>query len=599
MKKRILALFLVLLTVCSSLLALSSCVRRDALTDAPTEGVTDAPTEEPTEGVTNAPTEEPTEGVTNAPTEEPTEGVTNAPTEEPTEGVTNAPTEEPTEGVTEAPTEEPTEEPTDDPALKPFEELDFGDEKIYISLSKFTSGEIPIESYQFIQGPDRVGSDSVLNLVYERNQNVENVVNILPTYVYTNLGYDGIAEDISKHVMMPSKETPDLYIDQIYGLVRAQMAGHLMNVLTKEEKNHFDFGSKTENVNGWYNPYMNAFNFASDEKMYLLAGDYFMDVIRHLTLTAVNLTDFEAYFLKGDTKNPALGVGKDYLYNTVEQGLWTVDKMIEWSDVAYKDMNNNKAKDKSDRLGVLVYDGGPSAMGILPSLDVSLYQVSADGKYTVAQSDTAFNAITAWQNAFASKGVHLMKSSEAAGGYADLATIFIDGNVLFAAGIQLFQLETSEMKNMEEQKCLIPYPKYSESDVYCVTTHDNARVGGILKTTSKFEAVSAWVQASTVSSAKVINEYYQVALKYKNGVDYGATKMLELVHDSIASPKWIVDTAILSTTNNFFTSNEQNPTHYSRVTTDKTNTYSSKYQSATSRLTGALKAYQAIFNGLK
>ncbi len=487
-----------------------------------------------------------------------------------------------------------------DPLLKPYEELDFGDEEIIISLSEFTSGEITMESYQYIQGPDRVGSDSVLNLVYERNQNVENAVNILPTYVYTNLAYNGIAEDINKHVMMPGKETPDLYIDQIYGLVRAQMSGHLMNVLTKEEKNHFDFGSKTENMNGWYNAYMNGFNFASDEKMYMLAGDYFMDVIRMLSLTAANLTDFEAYFLKGDTERPDLGTGKDYLYNTVEAGEWTIDKMIEWSNVAYKDTNNNSKKDKDDRLGVLVYDGGNSAQSLLPSNDVSLYQVSKDGtKYTVGASQTAVNSINMWLKAFASKGVHLLKTAEAAGGYADLATIFIDGNTLFAPGIQLFQLETSQMKGMEEQKCLIPYPKLDSKTPYYVFSHDNARVGGILKTTTKFEAVSAWVQASSVSSSKILDEYYNVALKYKNGVDYGSTKMLDLVYDSICNPKWIVDTAILSTTNNAFTSTEQNPTHYGRVTVDKTNTYSSKYQSATSRLNEALKAYQETFNGLK
>ena len=75
--------------------------------------------------------------------------------------------------------------------------------------------------------------------------------------------------------------------------------------------------------------------------------------------------------------------------------------------------------------------------------------------------------------------------------------------------------------------------------------------------------------------------------------------MLDLVYDSICNPKWIVDTAILSTTNNAFASTEQNPTHHGRVTADKTNTYSSKYQSATSRLNEALKAYQATFNGLK
>lgn len=486
-----------------------------------------------------------------------------------------------------------------DPALEAFEELDFKDQEITVSLSKYTWAEIPLESHQFIQGPDRVGADSVLNLIYERNQNVSNAIGVLPNYVYTALDCHDIPEDISRHVMMPSADTPDLYVDQVFGMVRAQMQGNLMNVLTEEETSHFEFGSKTENENGWYNRYMNGFNFASDEKMYLLAGDYFMDVIRMLNLTAVNLTDFEALFLKGDNARPELGTGRDYLYNTVEQGEWTVDKMVEWSSVAYKDTNNNSKKDQDDRLGLIVYNGGPSAMGILPSADVSLYEVSKDStRYSVGASKTAVNAINAWQGAFASKGVHLLKSPEVSD-YAGLTSTFIDGDALFATGIQLFQLETQEMKGMEKEKCLVPFPKLTVDDDYCVFTHDNARVGGILKSTGKFEAVSAWVQAASVSSTKILDEYYNVALKYKNGTDYGSTKMLDIVYDNIRNPKWIVDTAILEVTNNAFTETAQNPTAHNRVTADMTNQYSSKYQSAASRLQVALDSYKAIFSALE
>ena len=488
-----------------------------------------------------------------------------------------------------------------DKRLEGFEALDLPETEIVISLSKFSSSQIPEGSYQYVEGPDRVGSDGVLNLIYERNQNVKNAVNVTPTYVYTSLAWNEIAEDVTKHVMMPSKGTPDLYVDQIYGMVRAQMQGNLMNVLTKDEKNHFDFGDdKTVNDQGWYNAYMNAFNFASDEKMYMLVGDYFMGVIRMLNLTGVNLTDFEAYFLKGNSEKPELGTGKDYFYNTVETGGWTVDQMIEWSNVAYKDTNSNSKKDKDDRLGVLLYEGGPAAMSLLPAHDVSLYKVSDDGKkYSVGLSQTAVESINKWQQAVASKGLYLMPYAEHANDYSLLSGTFIDGDVLFAPGILLHQLESQEMKGMEDQKCLVPYPKLSEEDSYYVFTHDNARVGGILKTTLKFEAVSAWLQASSMVSDKILDEYYNVALKYKNGTDYGSTKMLDIVYDHICNPKWIVDSAILSVTNNSFTKEKERPTHFSRVTQDKTNTYSSTYNAAKNRLTEALKDYQEIFANLK
>ena len=152
---------------------------------------------------------------------------------------------------------------------------------------------------------------------------------------------------------------------------------------------------------------------------------------------------------------------------------------------------------------------------------------------------------------------------------------------------------------MEKEKCLIPFPKLNESEDYYVFTHDNARVGGILKSTDKFEAVSAWVQAASVSSTKILDEYYNVALKYKNGTDYGSTKMLDIVYDHICNPKYIVDTAVLSVTNNSFQQGSQNPTSHGRVTEDTVNQYANKYQAASSRLDIALTEYKKIFNDLK
>ena len=154
------------------------------------------------------------------------------------------------------------------------------------------------------------------------------------------------------------------------------------------------------------------------------------------------------------------------------------------------------------------------------------------------------------------------------------------------------------MKAMNDEKCLIPYPKADPNAPYYVTTHDNARVGGILKSTSKFAAVSAYLQAATMTSDVILDEYYHVALKYKFVTDSDSKKMLDLAHDSICNPKWIVDSAILSVTNNSFTSSTLNPTNYTRVTADRTNMYSSTYQAATSRLKSALASYKAIFDGL-
>ena len=532
---------------------------------------------------------------TYAPTEAPTSEITSEIPSESASAPSDAPSDTPSAST-------PTEAPTMDPLLAPFEELDFGGAEIVIALSQYVPYDIPRKSYQYIQGPESQGADTVLNAVYERNLQVEEALGISPRYVLTNLvGYDDIATNIAMNNNMPANEGPDLYIDQVCGMIRAQMEGRLMNVKTKARKNHFDFGDdKTKNANGYYNAYMHGFNFASDEKMYLLAGDYFTDVARQMTLTAVNLSSFKEVFYKGDSKRPELGMGTDYLYNTVEAGEWTVDKMIEWSAAGgvYKDHNNNSQKDKDDRLGVLVYEGGYSAVSLLPSMDVSLYQVSEDGtQYKVGQSQQAFDAISKWQEAFASHGVYLMKWGDAPNGNADLIKKFAGGDVLFALGVQLYQLENEELKGMTDNVCLIPYPKLHASDPYCVTVSDTACVGGVFVNTADFEAVSAWVQASSVTSRKVLDEYCNVLLTPGESGEFGSVTMLDIAFANIANPKWIVEADMLSSTGNAIEP-DLHPTDCSRVTRDKSNYYVSKYAMSEQNLRSALGYYQKTFNGL-
>ena len=184
--------------------------------------------------------------------------------------------------------------------------------------------------------------------------------------------------------------------------------------------------------------------------------------------------------------------------------------------------------------------------------------------------------------------------------YADHPTTFVNGNVLFATGIQLFQLETEEFKNMGDNKCVLPFPKVKESDPYCVSTHDNARVGGILISSTKFEECTAWIQASTVTSQQVLDNYYNEALKYKYGTEFGTTIMMDIIYQNISYPRFIVDSALLTITNIKIDSTNQ-PTSYTRITGSNatTNTYSSLFASVSIQMAEGLRLYKEKFDNLR
>ncbi len=470
-----------------------------------------------------------------------------------------------------------------------FENLGYYDgEEIVISLSKYTSSEITMESYQYIQGPDQMTADSVQNKIYDRNVDVADAIGVEPRYVYTNLGYSEVMADVQNKVLAPSKNTPDLYIDQVYGMIRAQQSGFLMNVL--KDGTNVDLTAK-----GWYTDYMDAYNFGSDTKLYLLAGDYFMDVIRFLNTVAVNLTMFQNLYPKqGGTK---------LLYDTVEQGNWTIDQMMTWCEDAFQDTGKVSGKaDEDDRLGLISYNGGPAAMGWIPSVNVCAFNVDANGQYSV-HTKTDERAVKVIDKLLAlmggTTGVLFAMSAPTNTANA-VREIFIDGTALFTSGVLLSYLETTEYLNMEDDKCVIPFPKLEASDKYYVTAHDNARVGSILICTEKFKETTAWLQAMALTSTDVLDEYYNVALKFKYGTDLGTTKMLDIIYDSICASHWITATAII-TTGGVTSSNNGSPLGfwYSGVSSlPASNTYVSLYTSVKSQYGTALNAFEKTFDDL-
>lgn len=467
--------------------------------------------------------------------------------------------------------------------------IDFGGEKIVISLSKYTSGIILNQSTQYIEGPDKVSSDPVMTKILERNERISSAIGIEPRYVYTNVNYVGIIPDIEQKVLAPGKDTPDLYIDQAYGLVRSQIKGHLKNVYGSEsEKSYVDFS-----VDGWYADYMSAFNFGSQDKLYMLAGDYFMDVLRFTNTIGCNLSLFDDIFPKEG--------GRQYLYRTVsagdgKTGGFTYDVLTAWCEAAYKDADHNGSYTEGDRVGLYSHSSGPAGMGFMPTCDVSLYNINENGTFSVFEGPDKRSldaVITIRQLLLNTKGVYYNPYATNA---FDSVVTFVNKGALFISGMLLFYLENEEFRQMEDDKCVIPYPKLYESDTeYVTTTHDNARMGAILASSNKLTEVTAWVQAMALTSGDVRETYYQGALKFKYGTDAGTTHMLDTVYNTISAPYWIICDAIPEHGDY----NVINPISHMVYLVKDTNTYVSDYQSARTPLRSALAAYMTEFSKLK
>ena len=130
-----------------------------------------------------------------------------------------------------------------------WDSVDFGgvEVKMAYSNNRFDWASFPAADV-YTKGPDAAGDNEVHREVLKRNAAAVDALNVKITYIPKDLDNLDIADDVRTIVMTAAKTSPDIYNNDMYGLSRAMVNGHLWNVKNAGEgiKNYFDFEAK-----GW------------------------------------------------------------------------------------------------------------------------------------------------------------------------------------------------------------------------------------------------------------------------------------------------------------------------------------------------------------
>ena len=370
-------------------------------------------------------------------------------------------------------------------------------------------------------------ADSVLNACFERNEAVKKTLNVNVNYVETDFRFNGIADYVMG--IITQQQPIDLIINDVYGVVPAATNGYLFNLKTQKINgntinNYFNLDHAS-----WYDDYMRGLT-VDENKMYGLAGHYFMDVIRTAHCLYVNTEIFEDKC--GDTY-PEI----DTFYKDIEDGLFTYDVFNELIYLAWEDAGKRGETDLEDQLGLLMFDGAGLSPFIFGS-EISALDYS--GKEVTVKPNVAeeVNTVaTAIDMIMYQDGTYVATASSSTNSLA--LDTFTQGGTMFVNTMWLGNLEHSAMQAMDN-KAAIVYPKINEDYDYSSYVHDSAEIGYIPVTCQSFEAVSAYVQLLNEQSTTIINTYFENQLKYKyNTADSSAAiGMLDLINETIGSPAY-------------------------------------------------------------
>ena len=382
--------------------------------------------------------------------------------------------------------------------------------RIYTSTNISTMGKG--NSNFLIEGTGETDGSLVNDAVLERNIQVEELLGVELEFTQIDLAYNAVAADIRRFTTSGTDEY-DLVINDIYAYAELLIEGNFRNVL--DEDCVFDFERPY-----WYKDYMDDLRLM-DGYQYVLAGDYFIDILRDAHLLLLNKQIYLDHYNRK----------ADELYDVVTNFEWTYEKMNEIISDMYVDKNLNGTKDKGDQFGFMEPEFWGGSIPFSVSGNPTFISRDEDGYPTVVlhEGDRANQLANAMGTLFNNDSASVALTTD-----ADLLTAFTQDECLIVGYQRLGSLENAILRQMEGDAAVLPYPMLFASDKkYTTSAHDTTEMGAIMATSTDLAFISTVVEVLNRETAKIlIPVYYKECLQVQCVDDEKAAAIIDIIHDN-------------------------------------------------------------------
>ncbi len=260
----------------------------------------------------------------------------------------------------------------------------------------------------------------------------------------------------------------------------------------------------------------------------------------------------QLYFVSGDASLGYLkcafsmyynqDLGKTYgiedLYTVVEEGKWTIDKLMEVAKITASDLNNDGKFNMDDQLGYVSHDSN-HPKGFMYSMNAPVFSKQSDGNWLFDYgSEHDFNvAEKCYELKSNTDGVYFFNSTNAVEAsideYNQISSKFCNDEI-FIISAEMDDV-VSQFRSMKSSYGILPYPKYDEAQESYYTASRNTHNAFSMPTTcANPEMAGAVLEALSASNyEKVLPTYFEVALKTKYAADNQTAKIFDIIHDSM------------------------------------------------------------------
>ncbi|MCL2517343.1 MAG: hypothetical protein FWF15_02150 [Oscillospiraceae bacterium] len=395
-----------------------------------------------------------------------------------------------------------------------FAKYNFDGQLFRVHTSINSSDVIITNSNYMIEGTGQFDGDIVNDAVYMRNMDVENLLNV--KFAYTQIDEDyGTIENILSKLIMSGSDEYDLIINDLRSLVNLSLENMFLNY---KKTDVFDLSQ-----NYWYNAVMEDIAIGK-EKSFILAGDYFIDMLRNC----------HALFLNKSMLEDQIKGGSDELYQKILDGKWTFEEFAALTKAFLKDLDGDGViKNADDQFGFICVGTWGSAIPFMMAADTDIFTKDADGipELTI-NNPKSLLLHESLAKLFVSSFDSGANSTFLAG---DLVKNFQSRKSLMVGYQRLSTLE--QLRSMEDEISILPYPKLTpEQPNYITAAHDTIEVGAIPTTTPNFDMICVVLEVLNRETMKtVIPPYYEQSLKIKYTRDDTSAQIIDIIHDSLGN----------------------------------------------------------------
>ncbi len=387
-------------------------------------------------------------------------------------------------------------------------ELNYNNGEITIicrDMEGWTRGEIWVDS---------LTSEPVNDAVFERNRAVEERLNIQINCILDKDAYSYTVPDKVSTAVKAGTSEYDLMGAAAYATANHSLSGIFVNLRSTE---YLDFEQPW-----WTQGFNEAMTY--NDMQFMATGSMLLSIYRFAFVTVFNKALFK------DANQPNL-------YDTVEDGQWTLDKQASLVPLFHRD-NGNDTEADGDIYGLISND----VISVDPywsSCEVDILGKDGDGALTLTFDsaklfDVAEKVLNLYYNT--DGGVYVIPYAANDSEQDTIRNMFAEGYSAMAT-LRILELENTAMRNMEQAYGVVPMPKFDENQKeYHTLLHDQFTVVAIPTTVKgeRLDMVSAFMEAMGSTSYKIVKPvYYEETLRTKIAQDPQSALMMDLVTEGI------------------------------------------------------------------